>query len=395
MKDLPAGSSAESGEKSPADAFLTGEIPFGDYNLMRSIGVGGMAEVYLARPKDGGANVAIKVVKKKLADNNHFIKMFIREGKLAVLLKHDAVVETFRVGRHGHRNFICMEYIPGIDLLTLFKKCQKDPRFRLTVSHALYITLRVCEGLHYAHELKDASGTPLNLVNRDVNPANIRISFDGEVKMLDFGIAKASTGLTSEIGMLKGKVRHMSPEQVRSLPVDRRSDVFSTGIVLHELLTGETLFRSDNEFQIMDLVRRAEVRKPSDINPRVPPEVDELTLKALEKRPEDRYQDAGEMAEAVRSALAQYNFTQPELMQLVRQAGYQEWMLEQRMQDPGFKAEIQRFDPELREGFYSADSDTVDLVGGEKQASQPRWIYGLLAFSIILVGAAMTLLFWL
>ena len=136
-----------------------------------------------------------------------------------------------------------MEYIAGVDLSGILRACQASKSHRLPVPHALYVAVRILEGLHYAHELADGQGRSLNLVNRDVSPSNIRISFDGDVKLLDFGIAKAASGLTSEIGVLKGKISHMSPEQVRGLPLDRRSDVFSASVVLHEMLTGERLFR--------------------------------------------------------------------------------------------------------------------------------------------------------
>ena len=188
-----------------------------------------------------------------------------------------------------------MEYIGGRDLTQVLRRCQETQQ-RIPVPHAVYIAARIAEGLHFAHTLAGPDGRPLNIVNRDVSPSNVRLSYDGDVKLLDFGIAQALMKFTSEIGILKGKFSYMSPEQIRGMPLDARTDVFSAGIILHEMLTTEKLFRGDTEFALMEKVRKAEVPPPSDFNRRVTPELDAISLKALARDVADRYQSAAQLA---------------------------------------------------------------------------------------------------
>lgn len=376
--------------------FLPEPVVFGKYLILGRIGKGGMAEVYLARPRGQRRLLAIKVIHSALATDKQYVNMFINEGKLAVLLNHDAIVKTYEIGRIRNRHFICMEYVSGVDLSVLLRRRRSSALLR--VPHALYVAQRICEGLHYAHELTDVAGKSLNLVNRDVSPSNVRISFDGDVKLLDFGIAKAKTGLSSEIGTLKGKFSHMSPEQVRGLPLDRRSDVFSSGIVLHEMLTQEKLFRGDSEFQVMDMVRRADVRPPSANNPRVPPEVDALVLKALQKNPADRFQSAGEMAAVIREALARYNFSKAELRDLVRDACSEEWAREQQTIEAGLRGHSRELtpvsEPDEDYGTFEVYSeDAREVTRQALRSRHPTWIYVLLSVAIGLLVLAIVLLF--
>ena len=214
--------------------------PFGKYLLMGMIARGGMAEVYRAKARNaqtgmGDRVLAIKCMRPQLAKESRFVEMFIREGKLAVLLDNDSIVRTYEIGRIEGRYFIAMEYIGGKDLTQILRRCQESNQ-RIPVPHACYIAARMSEGLHYAHTRTDAEGRPLNIVNRDVSPSNVRLSYDGDVKLLDFGIAQALVKFTSEIGILKGKFSYMSPEQIRGMPLDARTDVFSTGIILYSSL---------------------------------------------------------------------------------------------------------------------------------------------------------------
>ena len=223
-------------------------------------------------------------MRPQLAKEARFVEMFIREGKLAVLLDNDSIVRTFEIGRIEGRYFIAMEYIGGKDLTQILRRCQESNQ-RIPVPHACFIAAKMADGLHYAHTRTDAEGRPLNIVNRDVSPSNVRISYDGEVKLLDFGIAQAMLKFTSEIGVLKGKFSYMSPEQIRGMPVDARTDVFSTGIILHEMLTTEKLFRGDTEFALMEKVRKAEVPPPSKFNRRVPEALDKHRAEGAGARP--------------------------------------------------------------------------------------------------------------
>jgi serine/threonine protein kinase len=278
-----------------------------------------MAEVYRGvNPTSPSDLVAIKCMRPQLAKESRFVQMFIREGKLALLLEHENIVRTTEIGRSEGRYFITMEYISGRDLTQLLRRCQEQNK-RIPVPHAIYIASKTCRGLHYAHNITDAEGRLLNLVNRDVSPSNVRLSYDGDVKLLDFGIAQAMLKFTSEIGILKGKFSYMSPEQIRGMPVDARTDIFSTGILLHEMLTTEKLFRGDSEFDLMEKVRSAKVAPPSKFNRRVKADLDEIVLRSLAREPVDRFQTAAEFADELDRLLESYGFQKEELRDFVRQ----------------------------------------------------------------------------
>jgi serine/threonine protein kinase len=303
-------------------------VPFGKYYLLGLIARGGMAEVYRARAQaDAGKLLAVKVMRPQLAREARFIDMFHREGKLALLLRNRCIVETLELGQHDGRHYITMEYIGGRDLTQVLRRCQETQQ-RIPVPHAVYIAARIAEGLHFAHTLVDHGGRPLNIVNRDVSPSNVRMSYDGDVKLLDFGIAQALMKFTSEIGILKGKFSYMSPEQIRGMPLDARTDVFSAGIILHEMLTTEKLFRGDTEFALMEKVRKAEVPPPSNFNRRVTPELDAISLKALARDVADRYQNAAQLAADLDSLIAGYRFDPKELRQFMRQLFRKEYAKE-------------------------------------------------------------------
>ncbi|MCE9580658.1 MAG: serine/threonine protein kinase [Deltaproteobacteria bacterium] len=309
---------------------MTDPVPFGKYALMGLIARGGMAEVYRARYTEDAASkrvLAIKVMRPQLAREARFVDMFNREGQLAMLLKNRCIVETMEIGRIEGRHYIAMEYIGGRDLTQVLRRCQESNQ-RIPVPHAVYIAARIAEGLAFAHQLQDGDGRPLNIVNRDVSPSNVRLSYDGDVKLLDFGIAQALMKFTSEIGVLKGKFSYMSPEQIRGMPLDARTDVFSTGIILHEMLTTEKLFRGDTEFALMEKVRKAEVPPPSNFNRRVTPELDAVVFKALARDVADRYQSASELAAALDALIEGYRFDPKELRQFMRQMFRKEYAKE-------------------------------------------------------------------
>jgi serine/threonine protein kinase len=313
LRDKPRGANGRP-ESEGADR----RIPFGKYLLLGKIARGGMAEIYRAIPAAGPPQLlAIKCMRSHLAKESRFVEMFIREGKLAMMLDHPSIVRTFDVGSVDGRYFITMEYLSGQDLNTILRRCQETSR-RVPVPHAIYVALCVCRALHYAHTLANSRGEPLNIVNRDVSPSNVRISYTGDVKLLDFGIAQAVLQVSSEIGVLKGKFSYMSPEQVRGLPVDRRTDIFSSGIVLHEMLACERLFKDESEFVLMEKVRRADVRPPSAFNKRVPPPLDAIVSRALQREPEARYPDSEAMAHDLERLLEGYRFTRDELGEFVR-----------------------------------------------------------------------------
>ncbi len=307
-------------------------VPFGKYFLLGLIARGGMAEVYRAKFRKGDVGpselLAIKVMRPQLAREARFVDMFNREGQLAMMLRHPSIVHTLEVGRIEGRHYIAMEYIGGRDLTQVLRRCQETNK-RIPVPHAVYIAARIAEGLHFAHSLRDAEGRSLNIVNRDVSPSNVRLSFDGDVKLLDFGIAQALMKFTSEIGVLKGKFSYMSPEQIRGMPLDQRTDVFSAGIILHEMLTTEKLFRGDTEFALMEKVRKAEIPPPSKFNRRVGDDLDAIVLKCLARDVADRYQTADELARELNRLIEGYRFDPKELREFNRGLFRKEYLKEQ------------------------------------------------------------------
>ncbi len=294
-------------------------VAFGAYYLLGLIARGGMAEVYRARLQTGDNRLfAVKVMRPQLAREPRFVDMFHREGKLAMMLTNRCIVETMEIGEWEGRHFIAMEYIGGRDLTQVLRRCQETQQ-RIPIPHAVYIAARIAEGLHFAHTLAGPDARPLNIVNRDVSPSNVRVSYDGDVKLLDFGIAQAAMKFTSEIGILKGKFSYMSPEQIRGMPLDARTDVFSTGIILYEMLTTEKLFRGDTEFALMEKVRKAEILPPSGFNRRIHADLDAISMKALARDVADRYQTAAQLAADLDAMIATYRFDPKELRQFMRQ----------------------------------------------------------------------------
>ena len=273
---------------------------FGKYCLLERLSVGGMAEVFRAKPLNTPTPthrfLALKRILPHLAEDDEFIKMFVDEAKLCVHLRHPNIVHIFELGKFQSSSYILMEYIPGRDLLALQKRLRKR-RLIMSVAQACYIVMELAKGLDYAHRATDDYGRPLNIIHRDVSPQNVIVSFNGAVKLIDFGVAKAAVQSTkTQVGVLKGKFGYMSPEQIRGEQIDQRSDIFAAGTVLWELLTNRRLFTGDNEFEIFQKVRTAEAELPSAKNPQVPPEVDRIVMKALTADPNDRYDWCVELA---------------------------------------------------------------------------------------------------
>jgi serine/threonine protein kinase len=281
-------------------------VRFGKYLLLERISVGGMAEVFQA--KSFGVEgfekiIAIKRILPSMAEDGDFIQMFIDEAKIAGQLSHANICQIYELGKIGESHFIAMEYIWGKDLLQIQNRLRKL-RQKMPVPMICFIASKVCEGLDYAHRKKDANGRPLHIIHRDVSPQNVLVSYEGEVKLIDFGIAKAAIRSSrTQAGVLKGKFGYMSPEQVRGLPLDRRSDLFAIGTLLYESLTGERLFANDSDFSTLEKVRNAEVDPPSRLNPKIPPELERIVMKALARNVEDRYQWANELQDDLHQLL--------------------------------------------------------------------------------------------
>jgi serine/threonine protein kinase len=273
-------------------------VPFGKYLLLDRISVGGMAEVFKA--KSYGVEgfekiIAIKRILPTMGEDRDFIKMFIDEAKIAGQLAHANICQIFELGRIDGSHFIAMEYIWGKDLLQIQNRLRKLKQ-PMPVPMACFVIAKVLEGLDYAHRKRDPLGRPLEIVHRDCSPQNVLVSYEGEVKVIDFGIAKAtSRNSRTMAGVLKGKFGYMSPEQVRGLPLDRRSDIFALGTMLYECLTSERLFQGETDFSTLEKVRNVDIRPPREINPMIPVAVEAVIMKALAKDVEERYQWCSEM----------------------------------------------------------------------------------------------------
>ena len=236
--------------------------------------------------------VALKRILPHIAEDEEFITMFIDEAKIAVQLQHANIAQIFDLGKVDDAYFIALEYVHGRDLRGLFDDLRKHGQ-TMPLTQVCYVIMQVCEGLDYAHNKRDSQGRALNLVHRDISPQNVLIGYEGEVKLIDFGIAKAAGKASkTQAGILKGKFGYMSPEQVRGLPIDRRSDIFALGIILHEMLTGKRLFVGESDFSTLEKVRNVEIVPPSSLNAQIPEPLERIVLKALAKDVQDRYQNA-------------------------------------------------------------------------------------------------------
>jgi len=290
---------------------LKDAIRFGKYLLLQRINVGGMAEVFKAKTfgVEGFEKlVAIKRILPSIAEDDEFIKMFIDEAKITVRLQHANIAQVYELGKIDDSYFIAMEFINGKDLKQLFEHNKREEQ-PMDIAQACYITSQLCAGLDYAHRKKDDRGNDLNIIHRDVSPQNIRISYDGEVKVIDFGIAKAKNKSSkTEAGILKGKFGYMSPEQVRGKTIDRRSDIFAIGIIFYELITGSRLFQGETDFSTLEKIRNVEIELPTKRNPKIPKELENIVMKALTSKREHRYSFAHDMHDDLQKFMILNNF---------------------------------------------------------------------------------------
>ena len=240
------------------------------YQILGRIALGGMAEVYKAvsRGVEGFEKVvAIKRILPHVAEDEEFITMFKDEARIAAQLQHSNIAQIYELKSEGETFYIVLEYVPGKDLRAIFEHGRTVKR-PMPLAQACYVIMQVCEGLEYAHNKKDRHQRPLGLIHRDVSPPNVLVSYEGEVKLIDFGVAKAAGRASqTQAGILKGKFGYMSPEQVRGATIDRRSDVFSLGAVLWEILCNQRLFQAETDFATLEKVRTVNVDPPSRDQP--------------------------------------------------------------------------------------------------------------------------------
>lgn len=280
---------------------LARPVPYGNYLLLDRVNVGGMAEVFRAKSMNlEGIErlVAIKRILPHLARDPDFSSMFIDEARIAINLRHANIAQMYELSRVGESLYIAMEYVHGRDLRALINR-MRYLRKDIPVPIVAHIIAKVCEGLDYAHRKRDdLTMREMDIVHRDVSPQNVIISYEGEVKIIDFGIAKAASKRShTEAGILKGKFGYMAPEQVAGGEIDRRADVFCTGILMYELLTTDRLFAGSSELSTLRRIRNVEVAPPSMLNRAISDELEEIVLKALAANPDDRYEYASDLAD--------------------------------------------------------------------------------------------------
>jgi len=281
---------------------------FGKYFLVDKIATGGMAEIFKAKSFGAGGFENLLVIKRilsHLSENDDFVDMFVDEAKVSVALQHANIVRVYDFGRVLDNYYIAMECVDGKDVRAVLRKLGRKQIY-MPVEFALYIAHEACKGLAYAHEKTDLRGHPYGIVHRDMSPSNVLVSYEGEIKIADFGIAKAeqNTYNTAD-GVLKGKFEYMSPEQARGEKVDPRSDLFSVGILLYEMLTGRRLFKGESDVATLEAIKAADVKPPSASSPRIPGHIDHLVLKALAQDSDERFQSAADMQQAIRRILPQ------------------------------------------------------------------------------------------
>jgi serine/threonine-protein kinase len=274
--------------------------PFGKYTLLSRIATGGMANVFLALQRgEFGLEklVVVKCLLPALVEESRFIEMFLDEARIAATLTHPNIVQIFDAGEVEGTYFIAMEYVEGQDLRRLSRVRRERGEPALPLDHAIYIVTQALSGLDYAHKKSDFSGSPLDLVHRDISPQNLLLAFSGNVKVVDFGVAKSAMHLSeqSSAGQLKGKIAYMSPEQARGMPVDARTDLFALTIVLYELTTGVRLFRGSSDVETLQRVYSAEYASPRSVRPAYPEVLEAIVARGLCKDRRQRYQTARQM----------------------------------------------------------------------------------------------------
>jgi serine/threonine protein kinase len=283
-------------------------IRFGKYLILDKIATGGMAELFKAKitSVEGFEKlVALKKILPNLTQDSNLVNMFIDEAKLAAMLTHQNIVQIYDLGSTEGAYFIAMEYIHGKDLRVRSNK-SKEKGLPLPLGYALYITCRICSGLDYSHNLKDFQGNPLKLIHRDISPQNILVTYEGEVKIVDFGIAKAARKTAdNREGLIKGKVAYMSPEQAAGKTIDHRSDIFSAGILLYEMITGVRMF-DGADLNVLDRVRKADFQEAETIVSDLPAEVSEILRRALAKTPNRRYESCAAMLADLEECLSSF-----------------------------------------------------------------------------------------
>ena len=357
------------------------ELPpkIGRHVVLGYLATGGMAEIFLARVSGLPGfqkMVVIKRILPQLATKADFIEMFLDEARIAATLQHPNVVQMYDVGVVDGNYFIAMEYLHGEDVRSLMKTLYRNQDERLPLEHALNIIIGVSSGLHYAHEKVGFDGKPLDIIHRDVTPQNIIVTYEGGVKLLDFGIAKASNRFgETRFGTLKGKVPYMSPEQCRGESLDRRSDIFSLGIMLYELSLGRRLYRGASDFEILKQIVEGTVTPPHQIDPGYNLALEKIVMKALEKERDKRYQTARELQADLETLVREERmYVSPialqQFMERVFEAKIQAWR-DAQAHGQSLGEHLQHAPP-LADAVDSLDPDELEEIDEDQATAEER-----------------------
>ena len=354
-------------------------VKFGNYYLFERINVGGMAEVFKGASYgvEGFERLfAVKRVLPNISEDQEFIEMFIDEAKIAVQLNHANIGQIFELGNAEDSYFIAMEFVQGKDLRAIFDRARRIG-VQLPLPMVCHIIKDVCEALEYAHNKKNDRQEAMGLVHRDVSPQNVLVSYDGEVKLIDFGIAKAAGKASrTQAGILKGKFGYMSPEQVRGKPIDHRSDLFALGVVLFEMLTLERCFLGESDFSTLEKVRNVDIRRPSTLNRDIPPELENIVLRALARSPDDRFQTAAEFQDALQKYLYQSGafYARKDLASFMRDTFHRDINDEQSKLSE-FRAYAQANIPESRRGGVPDPVVSSGSLNGATPSPAPALVW--------------------
>ncbi|MBF0495670.1 MAG: protein kinase [Deltaproteobacteria bacterium] len=317
---------------------------YGEYYLTKKIATGGMAELYRARKisLEGFEKIlAVKRILPQFCQDQEFITMFIDEAKLAAQLNHQNIVQIYDMGKVAGTYFIAMEFILGHDLWSIVKTGIQN-KTSLGKSNILFIISQVCRALQYAHFKKDRQNEPLNIVHRDISPQNVLISNEGDVKLVDFGIAKAaSRSNQTQAGLIKGKLAYMSPEQALGKPLDHRSDIFSLGTVMYELLTQRRLFYGGSEVEVLEKVRKCAVYPPSRLNREIDQTLEAIIFKALARDREERFQNAEAMQKTIEAYLFSAQQATPPSTLTLREYIHEMYGAEIEQEENAIRAELE------------------------------------------------------